>query len=85
MKGNSFKLFPLSNIKGTNNFTGVLNRPAGSEAISKYKYIISTRSGERKFSKKGIDNFIGVLNRPTGSEAISEVSVRLSYLSITLF
>ena len=63
---------PSSNIKEIDNFTGVLNRLSGSEAISEYKYIISTQSGERKFSKKGTNNFTGVLNRPAGSEAISE-------------
>jgi hypothetical protein len=77
-------MISLVEYKGTDNFTRVLNRPADSEAISECKYIISTRSGERKLSKKGTDNFTGVLNRPTSSEAISEVSLRLSYLSTTL-
>jgi hypothetical protein len=53
MKGNSFKGFPSSNIKETDNFIGVLNRATDSEAIFECKYIISTRSDERKFSKKG--------------------------------
>ena len=57
----------------TDNFTGVLNRLASSEAISKVKCIIMIQSGESKFSKKETDNFTRVLNRLTGSEAISEV------------
>jgi hypothetical protein len=39
--------------KETDNFTRVLNRLTGSEAISEVKCIIMIRNGERKFSKKG--------------------------------
>jgi hypothetical protein len=46
MKGNQVKY-------KKDNFTRVLNRLVGSEAISEVKCIIMIRSGERKFSKKG--------------------------------